>query len=371
MILPIPIQVEIFILFGLILITFFVLWMVIRKVEKRVKMIFGGSGDFVLTYFDLQIPPPGSAEAGNKEEVSTTTEATSIGDHTEALIDEIPSDLNEFAKFMEAIRPLDPEALKPDLEPGSDTSRKIVSDTYGSPKFNVQYYLKVGEINFILPDGKVIEGDLRTESSINLPAGTRIVTSHIGSSYLDINRNGQPVGVSMLWDSEVELEEVQEGSVDNIKVNKGWARFYPQGPIQVQTADGVKVTNQQTDFGVGYDPAARQTVVEIYNGKVSVESSVGKRELTSAYGSEIKRVEIEEGPGANLEEKIAIPKSQWPAFLVNQKNKEIAESQPKPAAGAGKPINLPLNLRIAILNLALLLAALTSFYLYQKSYRKV
>ena len=45
MILPIPIQVEIFILFGLILITFFVLWMVIRKVEKRVKMIFGGSGE--------------------------------------------------------------------------------------------------------------------------------------------------------------------------------------------------------------------------------------------------------------------------------------------------------------------------------------
>ena len=42
---PISIQIQIFILVALILIAFFVLWVAIRKVEKRVKLIFGGSGE--------------------------------------------------------------------------------------------------------------------------------------------------------------------------------------------------------------------------------------------------------------------------------------------------------------------------------------
>lgn len=335
-----------------------------------VDAIFGGSGDFILTYFDLDLPEPGSKEA--KESISLNPDVTSTGNHAQALIDEIPSDANEFAKFMESISPLDfeslnappepknkPEEVESPLEPGSDASREIPSGELPSREFKTEYTLKSGDITFTLPNGEVRHGYRDDNEFISLPAGTKITTDRFGSSYLSLSRsNGQPVGVSMLWDSEIEIVEVDPyGGIAKIKVNKGFARFYPREPIKVEDFQGIEITNQETDFGVAADPITKTTIVEIYDGKIEVESELTKRTLETKYGSEIKRIEIEKN--SQLEEKIAIPKSQWKAFLADQKKIQMEKSHPESPAKGSISLTLMVSLALVVLTfLATIILAL-------------
>lgn len=97
--------------------------------------------------------------------------------------------------------------------------------------------------------------------------------------------------------------------------------FSDEGNLPVTTPNGMTVIPSKSDFLVGFNSSSQRLVIEAYDGSLVVENKKGQsKTIISSYGLEIKRIEID-SDGAMIE-KIAIPKSEWEAFLASNQKKE-------------------------------------------------
>ncbi len=98
-----------------------------------------------------------------------------------------------------------------------------------------------------------------------------------------------------------------------------------QGEVAIKTTGDVSVSTQKADFGIGYDATSGQSIIEIYNGSVKILNKSGQsKNISTVYGSQINRIEVSKD--GTMSEKIAIPGSEWEAFLASQQKK--TESEP-------------------------------------------
>ncbi len=94
-----------------------------------------------------------------------------------------------------------------------------------------------------------------------------------------------------------------------------------QGQATFKTPGGVAVSAENADFGIGYNAKSGLSVIEVYNGSITVTNKAGNAKTMSAtYGSEIKQIEVDKEGVTS--EKIAIPLSQWQAFLASKQEKK-------------------------------------------------
>ncbi|MBI2315031.1 hypothetical protein HYU93_03175 [Candidatus Daviesbacteria bacterium] len=109
-----------------------------------------------------------------------------------------------------------------------------------------------------------------------------------------------------------------------------------QGQVTFKTPDGTSVSADNADFGIGYNAKSSVSIVEVYNGSITITNMAGNSKTISAtYGSEIKQIEVNKDEV--ISERIAIPQSQWQAFLVRvskQEKKEEPKENTLPIAGA-------------------------------------
>lgn len=105
------------------------------------------------------------------------------------------------------------------------------------------------------------------------------------------------------------------------------------GQVNFKTPGGAAVSANNADFGIGYNAKSAISIVEVYNGSINVTSSAGNSKTISAtYGSEIKQIEVDKN--GVMSEKIAIPLSQWQAFLASkQEKKDEAKGNTLPVVG--------------------------------------
>lgn len=94
-----------------------------------------------------------------------------------------------------------------------------------------------------------------------------------------------------------------------------------QGNIALKTPAELSISAGKADFGVGYDTKSGMSIVEVYNGSVEVSNKSGQaKTISSIYGSEIKQIEV--AKDGTMNEKIAIPLSEWETFLASQQEKD-------------------------------------------------
>tara|TARA_Y100000310_G_C20626384_1_gene786135 strand:+ start:37 stop:1314 length:1278 start_codon:yes stop_codon:yes gene_type:complete len=240
------------------------------------------------------------------------------------------------------------------LEPGSDIGRKtgipygpFISDE-NSP-YTFEYRITINskgyDSKFVLPDGTELQTAYVSQGqTAMIPAGTRVVTE--SGAYLNfrIDLIGTPKSgslglgheefeyllshIRMSDNTEIQINEIYSGFLD-LEAVRGFVRFYRKGVIQLNPASetGVAPITKGTDFGMHYDPETKITVVEVYDGTVDVtfKSTNEVKTISSSYGSEIKRVNVDQN-GA-MEEKTAIPKDEW-EVLPEQPVQEQPEEQP-------------------------------------------
>lgn len=106
------------------------------------------------------------------------------------------------------------------------------------------------------------------------------------------------------------------------------------GRVNFRTQSGVGIEAGKADFGIAYDSASGQSVVEVYNGSITVTSTLGNsKTISTVYGSKIRHLEV--AKDGVMAEKIAIPESQWEEFLAsNQQKKDETGGNSLPIAGA-------------------------------------
>lgn len=94
-----------------------------------------------------------------------------------------------------------------------------------------------------------------------------------------------------------------------------------QGQVTFKTPGDVTVVADKADFGIGYDTKSNTSIVEVYNGSVKVTNKSGQsKTISGVYGGQINRIEV--GKDGVMTEKIAIPQSEWEAFLASSQKKE-------------------------------------------------
>lgn len=108
--------------------------------------------------------------------------------------------------------------------------------------------------------------------------------------------------------------------------------FVDTGQVNFKTSSGVEISAQDSDFGVSFETTSGQSIVEIYNGSITITNKAGQsKTISTIYGSQINRIEVDKNGVMN--EKIAIPQSQWEKFLAsNQKDEKETD------AGSNLPI---------------------------------
>ena len=124
-----------------------------------------------------------------------------------------------------------------------------------------------------------------------------------------------------------------------------------QGKVAFKTPGGTAVSAENADFGIGYNAKSAISIVEVYNGSITVTGSTGNpKTISTVYGSEIKQIEIDKD--GVMSEKISIPQSQWEAFLASQQK----ETESKTAGNA---------LPVLVIVIVLVMGG-TVFFLYRK-----
>ncbi|MBI2021674.1 hypothetical protein HYS93_02185 [Candidatus Daviesbacteria bacterium] len=94
-----------------------------------------------------------------------------------------------------------------------------------------------------------------------------------------------------------------------------------EGQVTFKTPGGASVSAGNADFGIGYNAKSATSIVEVYNGSITVKNKAGSPKTISAvYGSQIKQIEVDKN--GVMSEKIAIPQSQWQAFLASKQEKK-------------------------------------------------
>lgn len=123
-----------------------------------------------------------------------------------------------------------------------------------------------------------------------------------------------------IWDAQTRIEKTVG---DCTYINEGGPVrvLAEQGQVSFKTPGDVTVTADKADFGVGYDTKSGMSIVEVYNGSVEVSNKSGQsKTISTVYGSDIKRVEVNKD--GVMTQKIAIPQSEWEAFLASNQKKE-------------------------------------------------
>ncbi|MBI4035922.1 hypothetical protein HY383_03150 [Candidatus Daviesbacteria bacterium] len=107
-----------------------------------------------------------------------------------------------------------------------------------------------------------------------------------------------------------------------------------KGQVTFKTLGNISVSANNADFGIGYNAKPSISIIEIYNGSIIVTNNAGNsKTISTTYGEEIKQIELDKDGVMN--EKIAIPLSQWEAFLASrQEKKEEPKGNTLPIAGA-------------------------------------
>lgn len=98
-----------------------------------------------------------------------------------------------------------------------------------------------------------------------------------------------------------------------------------QGKVSFKTPGNVVVSAEDADFGIGFDTRSSTSIVEVYNGSVMVANKSGQsKNIATVYGSKINRIEVNKD--GIMAEKIAIPHSEWEAFLARQQKKTESDT---------------------------------------------
>lgn len=96
-----------------------------------------------------------------------------------------------------------------------------------------------------------------------------------------------------------------------------------QGRVTFKTLGDALISADNADFGVFYDSSSSTSFVDVYNGSVKVSNKSGQaKTISSVYGSGIKQIVV--AKDGTMNEKIAIPQSEWEAFLASQQKKDEA-----------------------------------------------
>lgn len=181
-------------------------------------------------------------------------------------------------------------------------------------------------ITLELPDGTIFKPDYG--DFVRVPVGTKIKTEimYRGGSEYNFDRWGSTsVWISNVYrgsfvglggGSEIVLGRSEDGEKGVINMARGEMRVdylgsEPELPpeIQFEGRKEVKLTWDGTDFVVSYDPEMSRIIVEIYDGTIKAVVGDKKYALSSNYGGEIKRIEID-GEGGVVG-RIALPGRNW------------------------------------------------------------
>lgn len=90
-------------------------------------------------------------------------------------------------------------------------------------------------------------------------------------------------------------------------------------PDFLSTLGDVGVRHHKTAYGMAIDPDSKKRIIEIYDGEIDVfdrKTGVMLATLSTEYGKGIQRVEI--AADGTIKEQVAIPQSEWPAFVAKQ-----------------------------------------------------
>lgn len=184
-------------------------------------------------------------------------------------------------------------------------------------KNHIIEYRGGNKITLEFPDGTTFvpeSGDF-----IRVPVGTKIKTEmglyqgssqydsvgKFGMSSLGITNLAGGSSVTLGGGSVVELVPTESGGSSNVKLNDGEIRVGTGGfgggtdrpdlptEIQFEGRQDVKVSWDGTDFGVSFDNESKKIIAEIYDGTIKVMVGEKTYNLSSSYGGEIRRVEID------------------------------------------------------------------------------
>lgn len=244
----------------------------------------------------------------------------------------LPSDLNEFARYLDEISGNNIESLlenppssedwnlenpagqsgeklpESKLEPGSHKEWSIISRQDPTEGYKVTIEAWHAGPKIIFPSG--YEYSTLGGESIVVPIGSKIITDNYNTAYISIQANGPIERFSMSWNSEVELRPTDASKITELRVNQGFVRFNTKTRTRVRLGreEEYTVNSKGTDFAVYYDPQTQKGAVEIYDEEVQVLTPNSKEySIGSQYGSKIKRVEW--GEDGNVLEKTAVPKT--------------------------------------------------------------
>lgn len=219
-------------------------------------------------------------------------------------------------------------------------------------KNHIIEYQGGNKITLEFPDGTSFvpeSGDF-----IRVPVGTKVRTEmglyqgdsqydsigKFGMSSLGITNVAGGSAITLGGGSLVELVPVENGGTSNVKLNNGDIRVGTGGfgatdkpdlptEIQFEGRQDVEISWDGTDFGVSYDEKSGRIIAEIYDGTIKVIAGEKKYELTSRYGDEIKRVEIEEN--GMVVGKTALSGQEWQKKQINEPASDSAVIEKKRA----------------------------------------
>ncbi len=178
-----------------------------------------------------------------------------------------------------------------------------------------------GEVKVLWPSGGDFrtprEGDVIQEGTeIRIERGARILLNQKGK---EIIVEG-PIKFRVEWG----VEDLGEEWNEHFEILEGDGRIKfdhmdTKGFIQVEDrmfllVGGKLIRLNGTDLGVSYDSDTGESIVELYDGEISVNDNQGTEEVVmkTEYGGEIKRVEVSEK--GEITEKVGIPGSDWDDF---------------------------------------------------------
>ncbi|MBI2035929.1 MAG: hypothetical protein HYT12_04620 [Candidatus Liptonbacteria bacterium] len=184
---------------------------------------------------------------------------------------------------------------------------RLSQSEYNFQQYQLQVPLILFQSNRIGPNPyEVPEGFFRG-SSLAVYPDSKVNLSVAENPHVDI---GGPA------DSPKIVAEVNTGSA--IYVSGGPAEdILSSMPDFLGAVSGYGVSHKKTAYGIAHDPENGKSVIEIYDGEIEIfDRQTGKvlASLSTVFGADIKRIEID--AGGIMTEKIAIPQSEWVAFVA-------------------------------------------------------
>lgn len=291
---------------------------------------------------------------------SSTNNSLNKSNYTQALVIEPPKE-NDFQKILRSdFKKVNPVGTASATPKPATKSANITSTFTGKVDGE-------GELILQLPDGREAElKDDKTAAEVEPPNVFRWRdTKGSGSSFVTPKRHVyiEEVDCHIILEQERRDQESLQrlGAIlkasdwnvydtfdikpvgnCNYTNNGGPVRVLAEkGQVTFKTPDGVTASSNNADFGIGYDAKSAISIVEVYNGSITVANKSGNsKTISTVYGSAIKQIEIDKN--GVMSEKIAIPQSKWEEFLA---------SNQKGGQKAGTESNLPIIPAVAVLSL--------------------